>query len=239
MNVCKKCASEFQGNYCPNCGHAQKVERINSSYILAELGSILNFQKGILYTIKQLLIRPGDSIRIFLTEDRNRLVKPIMFILITSLVYTFFVEVFQFSDGYLAYDFSDTEASSLNLIFEWIASHYGYSNMIMAVFIAMWIKLLFSSYKYNFYEILILLCFVMGIGMLMFTVFGVFESLTHTDLLTYVGYLFFFYALWAIGQFFDQKKWINYVKALISYVLGMVTFVFASLGLGILLDFIL
>ncbi len=51
MNICKKCDKEFEGNYCPNCGHPQKIDRINGRYILFEIASVLNFQKGILYTI--------------------------------------------------------------------------------------------------------------------------------------------------------------------------------------------
>jgi hypothetical protein len=238
MNTCKNCNSEFQGNYCPNCGHPQKLERINGRYILSEIGSVLHFEKGILYTIKELLIRPGQNIRAFISEDRNRLVKPIMFILVTSLIYTIFVEIFHFSDGYINYNLNDLKGSSLSVIFQWIAEHYGYSNIIMAVFIAIWIKVLFRKYNYNFYEILILLCFVMGIGMLMLALFGAIESVTKFHFLEYGVYVFFIYVLWSIGQFFDKRKIANYVKALISYLLGMITFTFVLLGIGILIDLI-
>jgi hypothetical protein len=238
MNTCKKCNNEFQGNYCPNCGHSQKLERINSRYILSEIGSVLNFQKGFLYTVKELLLRPGQNIRAFISEDRNRLLKPIMFILITSLIYTVFVKIFHFNDGYINYNFDDLQGSSLGLIFQWIADNYGYSNIIMAVFIAIWIKVLFRKYNYNFYEILILLCFVMGIGMLMLALFGAIESITKIHFLEYGVYVFFIYVLWAIGQFFDKRKNVNYVKAFISYLLGMITFTFVSLGIGILIDLI-
>jgi hypothetical protein len=239
MNICKKCDNEFEGNYCPNCGHPQKLERINGRYIISEIASVLNFQKGILYTIKELLIRPGKNIREFISEDRNRLVKPIIFILITSLIYTMFVKIFNFSDGYISYNFNDLQKTSLSVIFQWISENYGYSNIIMAVFIAIWIKVLYKKYEYNFYEILILLCFVMGIGMLMLALFGAIESITKIHLLGYGGYVFFIYALWAIGQFFDKRKFTNYVKALISYILGMITFTFVALGTGLIIDLIL
>lgn len=238
MHICTKCGSEFQGNYCPNCGHPKKIERIDGRYILSEIGSVLNFQKGILYTIKELLIRPGQNVRAFISEDRNRLVKPIMFILITSLIYTLFVEIFHFNDGYVKYNFDDLQGSSLGMIFQWIKEHYGYSNLIMAVFIAIWIKVLFRKYRYNFYEILILLCFVMGMGMLMFAVFGAIDSVTHFHISNYGAYIFFIYVLWSIGQFFDKRKIVNYVKAVLSYFLGMLTFTLVSIGIGVLIDLI-
>lgn len=238
MNICKKCNSEFQGNYCPNCGHPQKMDRINGRYILSEIGSVLIFHKGILYTIKELLIRPGQNIRAFISEDRNRLVKPITFILVTSLIYTLFVRIFHFSDGYINSNFDDVKGSSLSVIFQWITGHYGFSNIIMALFIAIWIKVLYRKYNYNFYEILILLCFVMGIGMLMLAFFGAVESILKIPFLEYGVYAFFIYVLWAIGQFFDKRKIANYVKSLISYLLGMITFIIVTLGIGILIDLI-
>lgn len=238
MNICKICEGEFQGNYCPNCGHPNNIERINGRYILSEIGSVLNFQKGIFFTIKELLIRPGQNIRMFIKEDRNRLVKPIMFVLITSLVYTFFVQIFHFKDGYIDYNFDDWQGSSLGTMFKWISEHYGYSNIIMAVFIVMWIKVFYRKYEYNFFEILILMCFVMGMSMLMLAFLGVLESVTNLKIIDYGINLVFIYTFWAIGQFFDKRKIMNYIKALISYALGMITFTLAALGIGILIDLI-
>lgn len=238
MNICKKCNNEYEGNYCSNCGHPQKVERINGRYILSEIGSVLNLEKGIFFTIKELLIRPGENIRTFISEDRNRLVKPVMFIIVTSLVYTVFVRIFHFEDGYIDYNFDDFQGSSLGLIFKWISEHYGYSNIIMAVFIVMWLKLFYRKYDHNFFEILILMCFVMGMGMLMLAFLGFLESVTHLRIIDYAVNLVFIYMFWAIGQFFDKRKILNYIKAIISYVLGLVTFLLAAFGIGILIDLI-
>lgn len=238
MNSCIKCQSECDSNYCPNCGHPQQLERINGRYIVAEMASVLNFEKGFLYTTRELLLRPGQSIRKFIAEDRNRLVKPILFIFISSLIYSIAVRVFNLNDGYLNYNFDEWPDSATAFLFRWISDHYGYANLIMAVFIALWIKVLFRQYSDNIYEILILLCFVMGVGMLMFTVFGLLERLTRLALLAYGGYVFFIYALWAIGQFFEPRKRINYFKALVSYLLGMLSFTFVALGVGLLIDWI-
>ncbi|MEM6298978.1 MAG: DUF3667 domain-containing protein, partial [Bacteroidota bacterium] len=63
--------------------HEKKpLKRIDKAYILSEISSVLNLEKGIFYTIKELLIRPGKSIRTFIHEDRTRLVKPIVFIIV-------------------------------------------------------------------------------------------------------------------------------------------------------------
>lgn len=240
MNICKKCDSEFEGNYCSNCGHPQKLERINGRYILSEISSVLNFQKGILYTIKELIIRPGRNINVFISEDRNRLVKPIMFILITSLIYTIIVSFFHFEeggvDGVIA-GLEDTMTVTL-AIFKWVQENYGYANIIMAVFIGLWLKVFFRKYPYNFFEILILLCFIMGIGMLIISVFAIIHSLSQIDFMSIGSFVVLIYATFAIGQFFDKQKISSYMKALISYILGMITFIFVSISIGIIIDLI-
>ena len=60
---CKNCNTEINKNYCPNCGQPTKLKRIDGHYILSEIGSVLNFDKGILFTIRELLLRPGQSVR--------------------------------------------------------------------------------------------------------------------------------------------------------------------------------
>ncbi len=237
MNICKKCNNEFEGNYCFNCGHPQKIERINSGYIISEIASVLNFQKGIFHTIKELLIKPGQNIRQFISEDRNRLVKPILFIIICSLTYTVFVQIFEFKDGYINFHFDDSN-SAMSLIFQWITQNYGYSNILMAVFVAIWIKIFYRKYDYNFYEILILLLFISGMQMLMFAFLGALESLIKTPILTFGTYFVLIYAFWTIGQFFDKRKILNYAKAPISYFLGLITFFLAASGIGLLIDLI-
>jgi hypothetical protein len=236
MNICKKCDSEFEGNYCPNCGHPQIIERINGRYILSEIAIVLNFQKGILYTIKELLIRPEQNIRAFISEDRNRLVKPIMFILISSLIYTVFVGIFHFEDGYISYS-GNKESTTLE-IFKWVQGNYGYANIIMSIFIGLWLKILFRKYPFNFFEIIILLCFVMGVGMLIYSAFGIVQGLTHINLMQFGAIIGLVYTTYAVGQFFEKRKLLSYVKAFFAYILGMLTFTFIAIGAGIFIDLI-
>ena len=236
LENCKKCNSKISGNYCSNCGQPVTLKRINQKYILNEIGSVLNFDKGIFYTIKELLIRPGETVKKFIVEDRNRLVKPVIFIIISSLIYTVLTQIFQFEDGYVNFK-SSTETATTS-IFTWVQNNYGYANILMGIFIAFWIKLLFRKYDYNFYEILILLCFLMGIGMLLYAVFGIIESLTQFKILHIGGFIGFLYISWAIGQFFGKKNKVNYIKAFLAYLLGMITFSLAAVALGFLIDLI-
>lgn len=232
--------SDTQGNpekeYCQNCGQLNQVKRIDGKYIMSELGSIFNFEKGILFTVKELLIRPGASIQTFVLQDRNKLVKPIVYIVVCSLFYTLLQSFLRFEDGYVNYSFQGGDASTMEFLLNWVSSNYGYANLIMAIFIALWIRIMFKKSQFNMFEILILLCFVMGTAMLIFSFIGLLDSLVAFQILDKGFLLGFLYTAWAIGQFFDREKFLSYVKAFFAYFLGVLTFSFAVLLTGLIID---
>ena len=235
IESCRNCQHPLSGKYCSNCGRPAKLARVNAHYVMHEITHVLHFEKGILFTIKELLLRPGKTVREFVTEDRTRLVKPIIFIIISSLVYSLVTHFFHLDDSYIKFDDGQAEKavlekSTLALAFAWIEDHYGYVNLLMGAFIAIWMKLFFRKYPYNFYELLILMCFVMGMSMLILAFFAVIEGLTKFPVQQQSGVLFLIYSCWAIAQFFDGRKVMNYFKGFFSYVLGMLTF-----GIGLVL----
>lgn len=236
IELCEYCKTEISGNFCSNCGRARTLKRINSKYIISQIGSILNFDKGILFTIKELLIRPGQSVQIFIHKDRKTLVKPIVFIIICSLTYTILQRLFNFKDGYVNYSFGDDITSTS--IFDWVTNNYGYANLLLAIFIALWIRLFFRKHNYNLFEILILLCFVMGVGMLIFSFFGMIDSLSNLKIADKGFLIGVLYISWGIGLFFKGNKLVNSIKGLLCYFLGLISFTLIILVLGTMIDWI-
>lgn len=229
MTSCVNCNQSIADNYCSNCGHPAKLKRIDAHYIQHEIEHVLHLEKGIFYTIKELLIRPGKSVKEFISDNRNRLVKPIIYVIVASLIYSIITHFFHTEDGYI--NMSQPGSVTVNKISAWVQAHYGYANIIMGVFIAMWARLFFRKYDYNFFEILILLCFIMGTSMLIYSAFAIVEGLTKFPLMQTAAVLAFIYCTWSIGQFFDVKKIGSYFKGLAAYILGMLTF---SLGIGVI-----
>ncbi len=233
MEKCRNCNDIITVNYCANCGRPKEVRRIDGKYLLQEVGSVLFLEKGILFTIKELLLRPGKSIREFLIEDRYRLIKPIIFIILTSLIYTLSNQVFRFEDGYIKYE--GIPQSSTTKIFQWISSNYGYANIIMAIFIAFWLKIFFRKFSYNYFETLILLFFLMGMGMLLLALFGMLESILKRPIMGFASIILFIYIVWGIGQFY-KGKFASYFKAFSAYILGFLCFSIAALLTGMLMS---
>jgi hypothetical protein len=231
---CKNCNTEHSQKYCPNCGHPAQLKRIDGHYLAHEIEHLLHLEKGILFTIKALLLDPGKEIRTYISENRSKLVKPVIFIIVTSLVYSIISHFFHIEE--LVPNNVETKQSATLAIFQWVQEHYGYANIIMGVFIALWIKLIFRKYGYNLFEILVLLCFTMGMGMLIFALFALLQGLLKIELMQVGSIVAYVYCARAIAQFFDKKNLMNYLKALLAYILGMITFFILVIALGNAVD---
>lgn len=166
--------------------------------------------------------------------------KPIAFLILTSLLFTLVAHIFHADQIYNEKEKLTFKDSSIGAIQEWVRTHYGYANIIMGGFIALCVKFLFRKYKYNFFEISVLLCFIMGQGMLLLTVETFFLPLigqaAYQIILTLVS---FAYPTWAIGQFFEASKVSSYLKAFTAYILGYVLFYIAVIFVGLGIDLIM
>lgn len=235
--TCKNCTNEVIHNFCPNCGQPSKLKRIDGHYIAHEIEHVLHFERGILFTVKELFINPGQNIRNYISENRSRLVKPVIFIILTSLIYTLISHFFHIEDEYIKYE--GMEKSAFVNILGWLQANYGYMNILTGMFIAFWLKIFFKKYDYNFFELLIMLCFVLGISMLIFAFFAIIEGILHIKLLNITGIIGVIYLTSATANFFEKNKPVNYFKALSCYLLGMITFFVLTLAVGITIDIII
>jgi len=225
MNNCKNCKEPVTGNYCPNCGQAAQLQRIDRKHITREIANSFSVERGMLYTIRKMLFRPGESIKQYISEDRSRYVKPVSFLIITSLIYTLIAYFFNIDAKdfrlQLSSEAANLELPTLDLLLNWINDNSGYSNIILGFFMAFCVKLMFRKSGYNLFEIFVLFCYTSGISSLFFSVMFVIQGLAHVSLIHISSLLMMIYYAWATGQFFGKKKVKNYIKAFVSYLLGV------------------
>lgn len=223
MTNCNNCDHQVDDKFCPKCGNLATLERIDSRYVSQQIQVLFNVEKGFLYTIKELLMRPGSTIKEFLFEDRNKHVKPFVFLIFTSIIFTLITYFLNIEYSYLnvnkviwLQDKVDTGALG-----EWLNNNIGYTNLIMGCFMALWIKIFFRKFDYNLYEILIMLCFVYGQATLILSIAFVVGKISESGFVSMSAILLFFlYIIWAVGQFFGKKKLINYIKSFLILILG-------------------
>lgn len=67
----------------------QALKRIKLTNLFEYLLNTVNLERGLLYSIRELLLRPGRSIREYLFEDRTKLTKPFKLLILIVSVATF------------------------------------------------------------------------------------------------------------------------------------------------------
>ena len=227
MNTCT-CSDPSGSNFCPGCGAPSRPERINRHYVWHELQhGILHLEKGFLYTTKELLIRPGATVRSFLAGDRKKHYKPIAYVIISSVIFSLVNHWLKTSAPALAPE------AAVNPVMHWVTENYNISNLVEIVFIALLLLLIFRRTRINYLENFVLCSYLTGVGMLFGTLLLIVEYLIGQPIF---GLLFtvgaFGYCVWGIGQFYStQTKW-SYPKATLAYLSGVIIF----FGTAILLD---
>jgi hypothetical protein len=232
MTTCINCSTNFDSNYCPNCGTSAKIARIDKKFVLHEFQhGILHFEKGFLYTLKELLLSPGHSIRRFIQGNRVKFYKPIGFLIVCSIIYSV-----------LSHKLNPTPAPAIEneniaKVFEWISEHYNYSNIIEILFISLTLKWFFKKTNYNYFENFVLLSYLTGFGMLIGAFLIIVAYLSKLDIFnTLFPIVAVFYTVWAIGQFYDHNGWGTYLKSFIAYTVGFLLFVVSAILFGVILD---
>lgn len=223
----------------PNEGQQQKLKRIDSHYVSHELFHLFHLEKGFLFNVKELSIRPAQSIRDFLEKNRDRHMKPIAYLVFCALLYTLIYNAYK-PDPVAASEDGYFKGSNVEVIRHWVNTHFGYTYIISSFVIAGWTKLLFRNYRYNLFEIMTLMCFIAGQGMLLIGLLLPFHSfLSQTANNVLLLSVTILYPTIVIGAFFDKSKTISYLKAFLSFMLGNITFMLAVIAIGLAVDFVL
>lgn len=222
-------------------GIQTKLRRIDKNYLYNEIQGVLNLEKGFLLTVKNLLIKPGKSVREFLFEDRKKYVKPILFLVFTSVIFSFLIKSLDISFNFFNIDTIKGLKGKLRSreIGAWTQGNLGYSQLIMGFFIGFWVKLLYRKSNYNLYEILVLLSYLLGEGFIILGFFILLATVLKGPIIGLIGIvIYFIYIIWGIGQFYGENQAKNYLKSFLAYFLGNATYLIALILLGYVLKFI-
>lgn len=90
---CANCGRAIDGveqKFCPACGQPTPTHRIDWRFMRHELEhTVLQMDRGILYSLKELMLRPGRLMRDYLEGRRARQAKPFPLLMVTAAVVVF------------------------------------------------------------------------------------------------------------------------------------------------------
>ncbi|MBD1429705.1 DUF3667 domain-containing protein [Sphingobacterium litopenaei] len=71
--TCLNCHKEIHGKYCSHCGQSADTHRLSLSHFIAHdvVHGVFHLDKGLLFTIKQVLTRPGYAAMDYIAGKRK------------------------------------------------------------------------------------------------------------------------------------------------------------------------
>lgn len=247
---CKNCGNSYTGKYCNHCGQAAETHEINWHFLWHDIQhGYFHFDKGIFFTIKELLSRPGLTIREFIDGKRVRHLKPITFVIFMATIYGF-VQYF-LGDNSIAMpqdipkEVSEREKFvQIQKIFSWFADHPAVVTLFFLPIGSLGTYLAFRKNQKNYIQHIVLVSFLTGLNMFFLIVLKPIMHLLalHKDWANIPEYGFMFgYYFWTLYQFFDYlpiKKRIR--KILVSLILVgiflLITLILIAVLVGIYLS---
>jgi hypothetical protein len=208
--ICKNCGGQVSGNFCSSCGQRADTHKLNIHFILHDLQhALIHFDKGVLYTTKQLLIRPGHTIREFLEGKRARHFQPLSFAIVLATFYGLLWHYLIFDHLHTSLiEPGDDITRAFGKIVTWITEHFAFGGLILIITSTLVSYVIFKKRKYNLAEHLVLNTYLMGlfliVSLLVFPIVYIFRNaLTFQYGIIQQGFLLVLMC-WCYSQFFNK-----------------------------------
>lgn len=174
--TCQNCNHDYAGHYCSQCGQRADTHPVNWHYIWHEIPhSVWHIDRGIAYTLRQLLTRPGHTIREFLEGKRINHYRPLALLLLLGAIVLFiqhglgvsFVRV-----GQEMFSPEAKDASARLLAFQresgqFIERNQHLISIVMIPLYALGYWLMFRRQGYNYPQMLVVQTFITNVHLLL------------------------------------------------------------------------
>jgi|SRR5579862_252287 len=213
MVICKNCQHKFEGYFCNHCGQAANTHKLSLHHIWHDLQhSLFHFDNGIFYTIKQLLTRPGFTIREFIEGKRVRHYKPfslvVMLATIYGLLYHYFIKnLFEVAP----ISTQENIVSAYEKVIRWNLDHFAYAVLLLIVTTTIASYQVFKKQRYNVAEHLVLNTYYRSLELIIWLLlFPFLYILQRSGYESFRRFAHFFQLLdfalmyWCYAQFFNE-----------------------------------
>lgn len=237
--TCKNCDHKSEGNYCNNCGQSLHIHPINFQYLIHELQhGFLHVDKGILFTLKELFTRPGNSIREFIEGKRVNHFKPV-----TSLV-IILATIYGLLNHYFNMEIMDRiDITGNSNLFEdiikikkWISNHFVWMSLLSIPVYSLGTIIAFRKLKFNFIEHIVLNTFLAGqklaIHIATFPILFLIKETPYSDSFDkFITLIDLSLIIWTYKNFFNQDSKLRTTwLAILSYIIYIMALIILAIG---------
>ena len=239
--TCKNCQQNFEGNFCNFCGQSADTHPINFHFLWHDIQhGLFHVDKGILFTCKELVTRPGKSIAEFLDGKRVKHFKPFSMVIVLGTIFGILYHYFHINM------LMETEAGlqvtsqggkptvetlkgptleeAMKTLNEWLSTHYSWATLMLLPFYALSTRLAFFKSGYNYVQHLVINAFISAQGLLihivafplMYIYNGTKSMVTLVLLLDLFCFAFRAWAYWDLFSGYSKLKRILF--SVLSYI---------------------
>lgn len=226
--ICKNCHQVYKGHYCNNCGQSTETHKINAHFLWHDIQhGLLHFDKGILYSIKQLYTRPGHSIREFIEGKRVKHFKPLSLVVVLATLYGVLYHYFHIN---LYPDSTDVNGIDYHEFNEWTSTHFSWITIATIPIYTIGTYICFRKLNYNFFEFFVLNTFKASQKLFahiaLFPLLYYFNGTSEITVIVKILYILdLILIFWTNLQFFDSmKKSKVFFLSLLSHLIFLIIF---------------
>jgi hypothetical protein len=237
--TCKNCSRTFSGKFCPSCGQAANEGRLDWAYLKQFVKKLFyNFlDKGLLYSCKHLITKPGHTIRDYIEGKRIHHMNPFTLLISLAGLYGFIFHSYHINT-FIEINSSEPIFSHVNFnkVNDWISSHFALSTGALIPLFTIGTRLAFIKSPYNYIEFFVLNTFIgacrIMVHFLFLPLLIYFKDTSNlqwimdiTSALDFIVYGFI------ILQFFNyQQIFKNILLVILSYFIFIVVYLLLILG---------
>ncbi|MDG5491999.1 DUF3667 domain-containing protein [Psychroserpens sp. SPM9] len=232
-NNCNNCGTDFEGNFCFNCGQINSANnRLAFSNIVKDFfDNTFNIHKGFFYTFWNLIIQPSTVSKSYIQGKRKTYTNPTRYLVIalaalaTMLYWTQSNDVIV-NDSFQGFSFLSEQLNKsmrlwdLRLLTDWTLL----GNLIEALVFPFGFYLLFRKLKYNYSELLVLSFYLISNSIFIVILLDGLPKLLidfHVPVVFVFGAIIIYYS-YALINFFKD---IPLLKRIFFILIGLIIFV--------------
>lgn len=135
VHYCNNCGLMFSGNFCPRCSQKADLGRINWRSVRNGIMDIWGLgTRSLIYSIWQLLMRPGYFICDYISGKRQVSFPPVKMLFIVTVIYSLIIYwLFPKVFGIQLHDIDEGSRQLLSNYYNWYESHFSWAMLGMSV----------------------------------------------------------------------------------------------------------
>lgn len=132
VRQCNNCGTEFADNFCPRCGQRAEMGRVGWKSIKENIAILWGLDsRSLIYTLVQLLARPGYLVRDYISGHRQVSFPPVKMLVIVCIFVVFFETVFHVKNDVLPILL---DVQQINEAIKWLNSQKSWATLLVQSF---------------------------------------------------------------------------------------------------------